>query len=111
MNAFHHPPSVTSALLHPNALARPLCAAANLALHLLRGEAASVSAGLCVVALCVALLAAEAELLVLLCALVVWSSVFASLAATVAAGLGVGFKSDIEEVFLVGVGDVRASSF
>jgi hypothetical protein len=108
---FHQPLSVTSALLHPDALARPLCATTNLALHLLRGEPAAVSTRLCVVALRVALLATEAELLVLLCAFVVRSSVFASLAAAVAAGLCVSFESDVEEVFLVRVGDVGTSSF
>jgi hypothetical protein len=114
MNAIHVPSlsdQATSALLHSDALSRPLCASANLALHLLRVESASVGAGLRIVALRVALLAAETELLVLLCPLVVGSSVFASLAATVAAGLGVGFESDVEEVFLVGVGDVRTRSF
>lgn len=53
-----------------------------------------------------ALLAAEAELLVLLLALVVTRSSFA------AVGLGVvSLEADVEEVFLVSLGDVCALTF
>jgi hypothetical protein len=53
----------------------------------------------------VSLLAAEAELLVLLLALVATSSV-------AAIGLGVvGLEADVEEILLIGLGDVCALAF
>jgi hypothetical protein len=79
---------------------------ASLALHLSRRKAAAIVGGLGCVALGVSLLAAEAEFVILLLALVATRSSFT------AVGLGVvGLKADIEEVFLVGLGDICTLTF
>jgi hypothetical protein len=91
-------------LVHSPRLARP---GLSSAFHLLRRVAPAVVGGLGRVALGVALLAAEAELLVLLVALVV-----AAGALLAAVGLGVvGLEADVEEVLFVGLGDVCALAF
>lgn len=91
-------------LVRPPRLARPSLGSA---LHLLRRVTPAIVGGLGRVALSVALLAAKAKLLVLLVALVV-----AAGALLAAVGLGVvGLEADVEEVLLVGLGDVCALAF
>lgn len=88
-------------------LARPcLSGTTSLALHLFRGETAEVAGGLSCVALGVSFLAAKAELLVLLLALAYTGASFSAI------GLGVvGLQANVEEVFLVGLGDICALAF
>ena len=87
--------------ISPTLRSRPLTLTRSLraTLHLLRGEVPQVTAGDGVAALGVALAAAEAELLVLLLALVVDGGGVA-VAGALAGGLGGGvFDGNVEEVF------------
>ena len=106
--SMHYPShrSTRSSLLHPHTLSGSLCAASSLALHPLDREAAAISTGLRVVALCMSLLAAESILLILLGALVVRLAI----ASSALARLGVVVEGDVEEVFFVGVADLGTLS-
>ena len=94
-------------LVCPPRLARPrLRRTTSLALHLSRREATAIAGRLSCVALSMALLAAEAELCVLLLALAAARSSFA------AVGLGVvGLEANVKEVLLISLCDVRALAF
>jgi hypothetical protein len=107
----HNPLSrnlISSSLLHPHALARSLCA---VSLHLLHRVAATISAGFRIVALGMSLLAAEAELLVLLCALGIPLAVAVASSARFVGGLSVVVEGDVEEVFFVRVADFCTLTF
>lgn len=86
-------------------LTRP-CLSSGLALHLSRRETAGVVGGLSCIALGVALLAAETELVVLLLALVTTGFALAAVRLGV-----VSLEADIEEVLLIGLGDICALAF
>jgi hypothetical protein len=79
--------------------------------HLLDRVSATISARFRVVGLGVPLLAAEAELLVLLCTLGVAFAVALASSAVFGGGLGVLVEGDVEEVFFVGVADFGALTF
>jgi hypothetical protein len=82
-----------------------------MSLHLLDRVSATISARFRVVGLGVPLLAAEAELLVLLCALGVALAVALASSAIFGGRLGVLVEGDVEEVFLVRVADFGALTF
>jgi hypothetical protein len=82
-----------------------------MSLHLLDRVSAPIRARLRIVALGVPLLAAKAELLVLLCALGVALAVALASSAVFGRGFGVVVESDVEEIFFVGVADFGALTF
>jgi hypothetical protein len=82
-----------------------------MSLHFLDRVSTAISARFRVVGLGVPLLAAEAELLVLLCALGVALAVALASSTVFGGGLGVLVEGDVEEVFFVGVTDFGALTF
>jgi hypothetical protein len=82
-----------------------------MSLHLLDRVSTAIRARLGIVALGMPLLAAEAELLVLLCALGVALAIAFASSAVFGRGLGVVVEGDVEEVFFVGVADFGALTF